>query len=383
MMLPASSVLLRAVAAVCVALLTVGDPALYAGPAASPQTEAQGTDQAAPLAAAELDSVVAPIALYPDELLAQILAAATYPLEIVDANQWLNRNSSLKGEALVQAAAKQDWEPSVQALVMFPSVLQQLDQNLKWTTALGNAFLAQQEGVMSAVQRLRMKAQAAGSLQSNAQQKVEVQQVDGTEAIVIQPSDPQVIYVPAYNPEVVFGAAPVYAPYPVMVYPSSMISFGTGVAIGAILGGWNGGWGWGCTWGPRPSLYVNNVFINRYGFRAAPYASHYGTAAWSHNPYYRRATPYPNAAVATRYGAGYAAATPYRAGAAVRGPAGAAGAVAGPRGAAAAVSTPRGSAGAVATPYGSAARVATPSGSAARVTTPRVVRRAWQLPTAQ
>jgi hypothetical protein len=226
----------------------------------------------------------------------------------------MQQNGKLKGRALVEAASKQDWEPSIQALVAFPGVVQNLDENLEWTTALGNALLAQQEDVMACVQSLRQKAREGGLLQSNPQQTVEVKKVEGKQVIVIQPSSPEVIYVPSYNPVYVFGPAPVYAPYPAIVYPpppletivaASAISFGVGVAVGSIFRGCCGsGWGWGCDWGPRPSLYVNNVFVNRYGFRAPPDASHYGTGAWAHNPYYRGAVPYSSATVANRYGVG-------------------------------------------------------------------------------
>ena len=139
--------------------------------------------------------MVAPIALYPDSLLAQVLAASTYPLEIVTAGRWVKQHSNLTGKALVEAAGKQDWDPSIQALVAFPSVLQMLDQNLEWTTALGNGLLAQQGDVMSAVQRMRQKAQASGKLQSNAQQQVQTTTVEGQPSVVIQPANPEVVYV--------------------------------------------------------------------------------------------------------------------------------------------------------------------------------------------
>lgn len=196
------SLLPQVTAVVCTAFLIPGAPLAY-GQNAEPQQSGRPAQDAL-LSPEALDSMVAPIALYPDDLMAQVLAAATYPLEIVDANRWLKSNSSLKGDALVQAAAKQNWEPCIQALVIFPAALNQLDANLQWTTALGNAFLAQQEDVILAVQRLRQRAQASGALTSNAQQKVDVQQVEGTKVVVIQPANPEVIYVPAYNPVAVF-----------------------------------------------------------------------------------------------------------------------------------------------------------------------------------
>ncbi len=160
---------LRATAVLCSALVVPGDFRFYAQ-AAPPQQPASTADQAAPLNQGQLESLVAPIALYPDSLLGQVLAASTYPLEVVEARRWLQSNGNLQGQALVTAATQQDWEPSIQALVVFPAVLQQMDDNLKWTTALGNAFLSQQQDVMSAIQSMRQKAQNSGALQSNAQQ---------------------------------------------------------------------------------------------------------------------------------------------------------------------------------------------------------------------
>jgi hypothetical protein len=375
MRIPVEIKLFRITAVLCAAMMIPGQ-----SQASSPQPSPAPIPDAT-LTAEALDSLVAPIALYPDTLVAQVLAAATYPLQIVEANRWLKTNNSLRDSALVQAAAKQDWEPSIQALVLFASVLNQMDTNLKWTTALGNAFLAQQEDVMLAVQRQRMKAYAGGRLSSNVQQKVEVQQAEGTKVIVIQPANPEVIYIPTYNPTVVFGAAPVYYPYPAIVYPppsrgevaaASAVSFGVGVMVGAALGGWHGqGWGWGCNWGPRPTLYVNNTFINRYGFRAPAYARPYGNVPWTHSPYYRGAVPYSSSTVANRYRAGRPVATPYGGAAGMRAPGGAAGAVAGRNRGAAAVTSPRGSAGVVTGPRGTAGAIAGPNQGAAAVNTPR------------
>jgi len=366
----------RITAIICTAMLIPVDPAAFGQGTPNPQAPAAPA-QEAPLAVEALDSLVAPIALYPDPIVAQVLAAATYPLEIVDANRWLKTNRGLQGEALVKAAAQQDWEPCVQALVLFPSVLDQMDTNLKWTTALGNAFLAQQADVMLAIQRQRERAYAAGNLQSNAQQNVQVEQVQGSKVIVIQPANPEMIYVPAYNPVVVFGAAPAYYPYPALMYPppptgaivaAGAISFGVGIAVGVALGGWHaGGWGWGCAWGPRPALYVNNTFINRYGFRAPAYVGRSGTGAWTHNPYYRGAVPYSNPAVAKRYGNGRAVAPRYGGAVGVRTPNGAAGAVTGPNGGAA-VRTPQGST--VRPPSGAPGGTVNPRGGANRSAMP-------------
>src|SRR5688572_4045288 len=196
----------------------------------------------------QLDSLVAPVALYPDPLLAQILAASTYPLELMQLQQWLLRNPGLKDKALADAVAKQPWDPSIQAMAALPDVVKRLVDDIQWTTDLGNSFLAQQGDVMDAIQRMRAKAQEKGNLQSTAQQTVETQVVENERVIVIEQASPDVVYVPSYDPYAVWGA-PIY-PYPPIYYPSyvagAAISFGVGVAIGAAWGG--GGWGWGCRW---------------------------------------------------------------------------------------------------------------------------------------
>ena len=205
----------------------------------------------------EIDALVAPIALYPDSLLSQIFMASTYPLEIVEANRWAKQNQNLKGDALAQALEKQDWDPSVRSLVNFPDVLSNMSEKLDWTQKLGDAFLSQQKEVMDAVQRLRAKAEAAGNLKTTEQQKVIVEE----KVIKIEPASPQVVYVPTYNPTVVYGAwpYPAYPPYP--WYPpgyafgASMLAFGTGVALGAA---WGYAWG-GANWG-RGEV---NVDVNR------------------------------------------------------------------------------------------------------------------------
>ena len=195
----------------------------------------------------EIDALVAPIALYPDDLLSQIFMASTYPLEVVQASRWARQNQNLKGDALAQALDKQDWDPSVKSLVNFPEVLSKMSDKLDWTQKLGDAFLEEQKQVMDAVQRLRAKAQAAGNLQTTEQQKVIVEE----KVIKIESPSPQVVYVPTYNPTVVYGAwpYPAYPPYP--WYPpgyafgASMLAFGTGVALGAA---WGFAWG-GANWG--------------------------------------------------------------------------------------------------------------------------------------
>src|SRR6266850_3060221 len=227
---------IRGVVAVLCALALVSGDSLanmtspQSAQVSSPQSQAQliPSDQ--------LDSLVAPIALYPDPLLAQTLAASTYPLELIQLQQWLPKHPGLKDKALADAVAKQPWDPSIQAMAALPDVVKWLADDIQWTTDLGNAFLAQQGDVMDAVQRMRAKAQDTGNLKSSPQQKVETQVIETKEVIVIQQADPQVVYVPSYNPTVVYGA-PVY-PYPPIYYPpagyyaaGAAISFGVGVAM--------------------------------------------------------------------------------------------------------------------------------------------------------
>ena len=166
----------------------------------------------------QLENLVAPIALYPDPLLGQIMVASTYPLEVVEAFQWLQRSSGLTGSALTEAAQQQNWDPSVQALVVFPDVLKRLNDDVTWMTNLGNAFLAQQAEVMDAVQRLRQQAQQAGKLNSTPQETVTASDQGGMQAIEIEPADPDVMYVPVYNPAWIWGPA-LWYPYPGWYWP--------------------------------------------------------------------------------------------------------------------------------------------------------------------
>src|SRR5436305_290231 len=180
----------------------------------------------------ELDSLVAPIALYSDSLLAQTLAASTYPLEVIQLQQWMANNPNLKDQALANAVSKQPWDPSVQGLVAYPDVVTRMAGNIQWTTDLGNAFLAQQSDVMDAVQRLRGKAESKGTLKTSAQQKVETKTVEGgKQVIVVEPSSPDVVYVPSYDPEVVYGPPPPAYPYYPYTYPGYVP--GTALAWGA------------------------------------------------------------------------------------------------------------------------------------------------------
>ena len=229
------------------------------------------------LSADELDGVVAPIALYPDALVAQILGASTFPYEIVDATLWLKDNSQLKGDALAKAVDQQSWDPSVKALTQFPSVLDNLAKNLAWTSALGEASATQQPDVMAAVQRMRAKAQAAGNLKSSPEIKV-VQ--ESPQTIVIQPANPQIVYVPVYNPAVVYGVPYAYPGYVYVVPPppTAAIVFGVGIMVGAMVYGGCCGWGWsywGTSWHSRTIVYNRNVYVGNSYWRGGYYGGGY------------------------------------------------------------------------------------------------------------
>jgi hypothetical protein len=344
----------------CALLLVSGDAVLWAqdapkpapapAPTGTPATAtapgATGTTAAAPpavkLTADQLDSLVAPIALYPDPLLAQTLVASTYPLEIIQLQQWMAKHKDLKDKALADAVAKQPWDPSIQSMAAVPEVVKRLSDDIQWTTDLGNAFLAQQGDVMDAVQRMRAKAKEKGALVSNEQQKVETETVDQKTIIVVQPTNPEVIYVPSYSPTVVYGP-PIY-PYPPIYYPpyppgAAFVSFSFGVMMGAAF--WGGsccGCGWG---GNNVNINVNNNF-NRIGGGAGAGGvggvggvggaggvggvggvggaggvggvggaggpgkpggvGGAGGGNWQHNPKHRGAAPYGDRSTANKYG---------------------------------------------------------------------------------
>jgi uncharacterized protein DUF3300 len=281
----------------------------------------------------QLDSLVAPIALYPDSLLSQTLVASTYPLEIIQLQQWLDRNQDLAAnqQKLAAAVEKQPWDPSIQAMAALPDVVKRLADDIQWTTDLGNAFLAQQTDVMDAIQRMRSKAKTKGSLQSNEQQRVEVQVVESKQVIVIEQANPEVVYVPSYDPLYVWGA-PVY-PYPYIYYPpyygawytAAAISFGVGITMGFF---WGGGWGWGCGWGGgdininRNNNFNRNTNIgggnrvnplgggnrgnlgsgNRGNLGGGNRVNPLGGNRWQHDPSHRGGTPYSDRATADRFG---------------------------------------------------------------------------------
>ncbi len=211
----------------------------------------------------ELQRLVAPIALYPDSLVAQILAASTFPEQVVEADRWVQAHPDLKGTDLGQAVDQQPWDPSVKALAAFPSVLGNMDKNLSWTSSLGDAYYNQQQDVMDAVQVMRRKAQDSGNLKSTPQQTVTEQ----GSAIDIEPADPDVVYVPAYDPWLVYGypivAWPGWYPYPGIWFGGPYLSFGVGFGIG-WFGGFGWGWGhWGFDWHNHVVLYNHNTYFSR------------------------------------------------------------------------------------------------------------------------
>jgi len=293
------------IAVLSVAFLSTGSPIVFAQgnqPQSSPIATAPPAEEAPKIPNDQLDSLVSPIALYPDPLLSQTLVASTYPLEVIQLQQWLGKNPNLKDKALADAVAKQNWDPSIQAMAALPDVVKLLADNIAWTSDLGNAFLAQQADVMDAVQRMRTKANAAGNLKTSKQQKVETKQVEGKNVVVIEQADPKVVYVPSYNPTVVYGP-PVY-PYPPVSYPAyvpgTLLAFGTGIAIGAAWG--NGGWGWGCGWGHNDiNVNVNNNFVNNFN-KTNVNNRIANNSSWKHNSQHRGGAPYSNRSIANKYG---------------------------------------------------------------------------------
>jgi hypothetical protein len=250
---------LSCVLACCVALSNV------------PAGFASQTDQSVPSAATvqpaqqtpeRLQQLVAPIALYPDALVAQILAGATYPDEIVEADRWMQQHGQLTGEQLAEQVDTQPWDPSVKALTEFPAVLANMDKNLSWTSSLGDAYVNQEQDVMNAVQVMRQRAQTAGHLAGDSHQKVSKQ----GNTIVIEPADPQVVYVPQYNPWIVYGpplvAWPGWYGYPGLFWDGPGIGFGLGFGLG-FFGGFGWGWGhWGTDWHHAAIIHNHNTYIS-------------------------------------------------------------------------------------------------------------------------
>ena len=244
----------------------------YPVPQAAPGADTGTSTETVPNSASELQALVAPIALYPDSLVAQILAAATFPDQVAIADYWLQQNKSLTGSALMQAVDTQSWDVSVKALTQFPSVLGDLAKNLAWTSSLGEAYHNQQADVMTAIQTLRAQAQAKGNLKSSPQVTV-VQQ--SPQVIVIQPANPQIVYVPQYNPAVIYGTPYVVPGYTAgTVAAAGIIGFGAGIAVGAMMSGGCCSWGyssWNCGWHGTAVVYHGGAY--------------YGNSAW-HGGYY-------------------------------------------------------------------------------------------------
>ena len=251
----------------------------------------------------ELDQLLAPIALYPDSLVTQIFMASTYPIEIVQAERWMKQNKGVKGDALKAALEKQPWDDSVKALTPFPEVLNMMSEKLDWTQKLGDAFLAQQKDVMDTVQKLRQKATETGNLKSTPEQEVKKE----GDVIIIQPTNPQVVYVPSYNPTVVYGSwwYPAYPPYPVYAYPpgAALFTFSMGVAIGAAWGGW----GHHADWHGGDININRNTNINT-GNRPEQRPSGGGGRGeggggekWQHNPEHRKGASYRDQGTRDKY----------------------------------------------------------------------------------
>jgi len=305
-------------------VLCVGQSSLVVQAQGTAQTQPAANSQAAaqpapaPFKDEELEQIVAPIALYPDALLAQVLMASTYPLEIVQAARWSKEHPEVKGDAVAKEMEKQVWDPAVKSLVAFPDVLTMMNEKLDWTQKLGDAFLAQQKGVMDAVQRLRTKAKAAGNLKSSKEQTVKTEPAPaGTPApagapapqiIIIESSSPEVVYVPTYNPTVVYGAWPYPAYPPYYYYPpyyapgAAFFSFSMGVVVGGAI------WG-NCNWG---SSNVD-IDVNRYNNfnrneinhnRNTNVSNNRGNnnSTWQHNSDHRQGVQYRDSATQQKYG---------------------------------------------------------------------------------
>jgi Protein of unknown function (DUF3300) len=267
-------------------ILIIASPSVllgYQSSGSAPTGSAGYSGQGAPLSADELQQLVAPIALYPDALVAQILSAATFSDQVAIADYWMQQNKNLAGTALMQAVDAQPWDPSVKGLTQFPSVLDNMAKNLAWTSALGEAYHTQAADVMAAAQVLRAKAQAAGNLKSSSQITV-VQQSPQT--IVIQSPNPQVVYVPVYNPAVVYGYPYVTPGYSTAaVVTTGVIAFGAGIAVGAMMSGGCCGWGyssWNCGWhGTTAVVYHGGAY---YGNNAW-HGGYYGSSASAYGAY--------------------------------------------------------------------------------------------------
>jgi hypothetical protein len=292
----------------CIRLLLWSLVVLLTVPSGAVVVQSQETNGQVIFRQEELDQMLAPIALYPDELLVQILMAATYPLEVVQAGRWIEANQNLRGDQLAITLEQQNWDPSVKSLISFPSVLQMMNERLDWTQMLGDAFLAQEGQVMDTVQQLRQRAQAQGYLRTTSEQTVIM---DPQQGIIIEPASPQVVYVPVYDPMVVYGPWwwPSYRPY--YYHPrgvairGDIVGFGIGVTIGVA---------WGYAWGAfnwhrhdvginvtRNQRFNTHIDRNRYASRVSTGG---GPGTWRHDPGHRLGVAYRSPSDAQRYGRG-------------------------------------------------------------------------------
>src|SRR6476620_6860848 len=256
--------------------------------------DTQGSSQA--FSREELEQMVAPIALYPDALVAQILMASTYPLEVVSAARWVKANPKVTGKALEDAMQKETWDASVKSLCAFPQVIEMMNSKLDWTQKRGDAFLGQQKDVMAAVQALRVKAEAAGNLKNSKEQVVTKEVQNNTTIVKIEPATPEVVYVPTYNPTVVYGAWPYPAYPPVAYYPpyyapgAALMTFGVGMAVGAAL--W-GDWDWG-----SGDVNINTNNYNNFNKTNVQHKN------WQQNADHRKGVGYRDNATREKYGRG-------------------------------------------------------------------------------
>ncbi|HLJ62982.1 MAG TPA: DUF3300 domain-containing protein, partial [Stellaceae bacterium] len=318
-------VLLAAFGMVFLAASGLSGVALAQDQAGAPPPAPQGPPAFTPQ---QLDQLLAPVALYPDPLLTQILAASTYPLEVVEAARWLGdpNNAQLRGDALTAALAAQDWDPSVKSLIPFPQTIQMMNKDLGWMQRVGNAFLAQQADVMDSVQRLRHQAQAAGALASTPQQTVTA----AGPAIVIAPANPEIVYVPVYDPRLVYGPwaypayPPVYFPPPPGYFYTPVVGLGFGIGfVGVTI--FRPFWGWGDFDWRRHDIHLDRDRFfaidrereerfgrdHRDGDRGFD-RDHFKGDSWQHDPYHRRAVAYRDPHTAQRFqpARGAAPATP-------------------------------------------------------------------------
>lgn len=284
--------------ALLTALLVVITPAVAQESGVAPVSVTASGQQAASksFSQQELDQLLAPIALYPDALLAQIFMASTYPLEVVEAARWVKANPKLTGKALEDAMVNQSWDPAVKSLTAVPQVLQQMNEKLDWTQKLGDAFLAQQQDVMDTVQVLRGKASANGNLKSNEQQTVKTE-AQGSETIyIVESAKPEVVYVPTYSPTIVYGSwwypTPPYYMYPPSYVYAPGVAFATGVVVGAALWG-TCRWGWGAG-----SVNVNVNHYNSYN------RTNVSNTSWSHSSEHRKGVAYSDKSVSQKYNRG-------------------------------------------------------------------------------